>query len=176
MTNVLVVVGSARKGRVADKVLGYIKQDIDAREDVNAVVADLAEINLPFFDNEMMPAMPEYSPNNEAGKQWQSMVAEADRVLLISPEYNHSYTPILKNALDYLAAEWKAKPVSVVGYGWVGGERAVGALQPVFDNLEIDRRGVANLAFMQQLQPNGDVIDEAIVTAALKTTIDELLA
>lgn len=174
--NVLVVVGSARKGRVADKVLSYIKHDVEARNDVELSVADLAEINLPFFDNEMMPAMPEYTPNNEAGKQWQAMVAEADRVLLISPEYNHSYTPILKNALDYLAAEWKQKPVGVVAYGWVGGERAVGALQPVFDNLEVDRRGVANLAFMQQLQPNGDVIDEAVVTAELKTTLDELLA
>ncbi len=176
MTKLLVVVGSARKGRVADKIVNYVKQDLDARQDVEVTVADLGEINLPFFDNEVIPAAPDYTPNSEAGKQWQSLVNDADRVLLISPEYNHSYAPILKNALDYLVTEWDGKPVGSVAYGWAGGERAIAALQPVFDNLKIDRRGAANLSFTHQIQPSGDIIDEKLVATEIKTIVDELLA
>ena len=177
MTKLLVVVGSARKGRVADKVLDYIKQDVAARSDVELTVADLAALNLPFFDNEMIPMQPEYTPNNDAGKQWQSLVAEANRVLLISPEYNHSYAPILKNALDYLAAEWENKPVGIVAYGWSGGSLALEALKPVLTNIKVDARPtVSSLAFMQQLQPTGEAIDQDAVAGQIKATVDELLA
>src|SRR4051794_19934999 len=99
MSKILVVVGSARKGRVAEKVLEYIKADVAEREDVTLTVADLKELALPFFDNERIPMDPEYTITDPQVTVWSKMVREADSVLFITPEYNRTLSAIQKNAL-----------------------------------------------------------------------------
>jgi NAD(P)H-dependent FMN reductase len=176
MSNLLIVVGSARKGRVADKVLDYIKADIAKRDNVTATVADLKELNLPFFDNELSPLHPEYTITDPIVKAWSEMVQAADSVLFITPEYNHTLSAIQKNALDSLGADWSEKPVSAVAYGWSGGSLAVLTLREVLENLKADaKHGMAQLGFMKDLNPDGSILDETNVNLQISTAIDELV-
>jgi len=176
MSNILVVIGSARPGRVADKVLDYIKADIASREGVEITIADLKEVDLPFFDNELAPVNPDYAITNPQVIAWQAMVQAADGVLFITPEYNHTLSAIQKNALDSLGPDWVNKPVSGVAYGWSGGSLAVLTLREVLENLKADaRHGIAQLGFMKDLNPDGTLLDEANTMAQIKVAIDELV-
>lgn len=177
MSNILVVIGSARKGRVAEKVLGYIKNDLDKREGVSYNVVDLKEANLPFFENEIPPVQPEYTITDPQVLAWSEQVQEADSVLFITPEYNHTLSAIQKNALDSLGADWVNKPVSAVAYGWSGGSLAVLTLREVLENLKADtKHAIAQLGFMKDLNPDGTLLDESSVATQIAATIDELVA
>ena len=176
MSNILVVIGSARPGRVADKVLGYVQADLANRSDVTVTVVDLAEANLPFFNNENSPLSPDYVITDPAVQAWSEQVQAADSVLFITPEYNHSLSAIQKNALDSLGADWLNKPVTAVAYGWSGGSLAVANLREVLENLKAEHEhNIAQLAFMKDLNPDGSILDEASVTAQIAATIDEIL-
>lgn len=176
MANILVVIGSARTGRVADKVLEYITADIDGREDVTYTVADLKEVRLPFFDNEHSPTSPDYVITDPQVQAWSNMVQVVDSVLFITPEYNHTLSAIQKNAIDSLGADWAGKPVSAVAYGWSGGALAVGTLREVLGNVKADvKQSVAQLSFMKDLNPDGSLLDEANVSAQITAAINELV-
>lgn len=176
MSNILVVVGSVRTGRVADKVLDYVKQDIENRDDVTMTVADLADLHLPFYNNEQPAMSPERVETNENVAAWSELVAEADGVVFITPEYNHNLTAVQKNALDWLFAEWNDKPVTAVAYGWTGGSLAVAALREVLTNVKADiKQDMAQLGFMKDLNPDGSLLDEESVTTQIATAIDEVL-
>lgn len=176
MSNILVVLGSARKGRVAEKVAEYVKTDIDGRADHTATIVDLAELALPFFDNENAPASPDYKPTDDSVLAWQKLVSEADGVVLVTPEYNHSLSAIEKNAIDSLGLEWGEKPVAAVAYGWSGGSLALVTLTEVLGNLKADFSGdaAAKLAFMKDLNPDGSVLDEANVAAQIEKAVDSI--
>jgi NAD(P)H-dependent FMN reductase len=176
MSKILVVIGSARKGRVAEKVLGYIQTDIEAREGVEMEVADLKEINLPYFDNELPPVSPDFDAANTVAKSWSETVKAADSVLFITPEYNHTLSAIQKNALDWLGTEWLEKPVSAVAYGWSGGSLAVLTLREVLENLKADtEHEMAQLTFMKELNPDGSLLDADSTALLIKTAVDELI-
>ncbi len=176
MTNILVVIGSARKGRVADKVLDYAKADLEKRENVTVTVADLAELKLPFFNNETPPVSPDYTITDPEVQKWSDLVQASDSVLFITPEYNHTLSAIQKNALDSLGADWVEKPVSALAYGWTGGSLAVETLLRVLENLKADvRQPIAQLAFMKELNPDGTIIDEDSVRSQITATIDAII-
>jgi NAD(P)H-dependent FMN reductase len=176
MSNILVVVGSARVGRVAEKVLDYIKADINDRDDVTLTVADLASLNLPFYNNEQPAMSPTHVQTDENVATWSKLVKEADGVVFITPEYNHNLSAIQKNALDWLFTEWNDKPVTAVAYGWTGGSLAVAALREVLTNVKADiKKDMAQLGFMKDLNPDGTLLDEANVTAQIAAAIDEVL-
>lgn len=175
MSTILAVIGSARPGRVADKVLDYIKADVETREGVELKVADLKEVDLPFFDNENAPVSPEYTITDPNALAWSEMVKSADSVVFITPEYNHTLSAIQKNALDTLGTEWVEKPVTAVAYGWSGGSLAVATLREVLSNLKADTKSdFAQLGFMKDLNPDGSLLDEANVTAQIKAAIDQI--
>lgn len=176
MSKILIVIGSARKGRVADKILGYIQEDLQNRSDVEAVVADLAQIALPFFDNENSPQSPDYAITSPQVATWSAMVQAADGVLFITPEYNHSLSALQKNALDSLGKDWTNKPVSAVAYGWSGGSLAVATLREVLENLKADtKHAIAQLGFMKDINPDGSLLDETNVRSQIAAAIDELV-
>lgn len=176
MSNLLVVIGSARVGRVADKVLGYIQKDLESRDDVTVTVADLALLNLPFYNNELPAMSPDHVQTDENVAAWAKLVSESDAVVFITPEYNHSLTAIQKNAIDWLFTEWNDKPATAVAYGWSGGSRAVVALREVLANVKADvKQDIAQLAFMKDLNPDGSLLDEANVAVQIKTAIDEVV-
>jgi len=175
MSNVLVVLASARKGRVADQIFEHVKKDIEARDEMNLVVADLNEINLPFFDNETSPASPDYAPTNPAVLQWQKLVAEADSVVMLTPEYNHTLSAIQKNAIDTLKAEWENKPVVIIGYGWTGASLSMVTINEVLPFLKADLKpNEAALSFMKDINVDGTILDEESTSAQIKKAIDEI--
>lgn len=126
----MIVVGSVRPGRVALPVAQWVRGVVEADGRFEVDFVDLAELALPFMDEPAHPAKRSYTKPHTIA--WSERVDAADAVILVSPEYNHSYSPVLKNALDYLNQEWWRKPVTVVSYGGVsGGSRGVAALDPV---------------------------------------------
>lgn len=177
MSKILVVIGSARTGRVADKVLEYIKNDLDEREGVSYEVADLKEVNLPFFENENSPTSPNYTITDPVVKAWSEQVQAADSVLFITPEYNHTLSAIQKNAIDSLGPDWVEKPITAVAYGWSGGSLAVLTLREVLENVKANvKHSIAQLGFMKDLNPDGSLLDEESVGIQIATAIDEIVA
>ncbi len=176
MSNLLVVIGSARKGRVADSILTYVKNDLQDRDDVTLTIADLADLHLPFFNNESPAMSPDHVQTDEHVAAWSDMVTSADSVLFITPEYNHNLSAIQKNALDWLFKEWNDKPVTAIGYGWSGGSLAIAALREVLTNVKADiKQDMAKLGFMKDINPDGSLLDESSVMTQIAAAIDEVL-
>jgi NAD(P)H-dependent FMN reductase len=122
-----IVLGSVRPNRFADHPARWIAEIVKQRGDFDVEVVDLKDYPLPFFAEEISPM---YAPSKDAvAQRWQRKVAEFDAYVFVTAEYNHGPTAVLKNALDYAYKEWINKPVSFVGYGGVGGARAVEQLR-----------------------------------------------
>jgi NAD(P)H-dependent FMN reductase len=122
-----IVVGSVRSNRFADHAAQWIDEIARRRGDFDVELIDLKDYPLPLFAEETSPA---YAPSkNEVARRWQKKMAEFDAYIFTAAEYNRGPTAVLKNALDYAYTEWNNKPVSFVGYGGVGGARAVEQLR-----------------------------------------------
>jgi len=137
MTRMMIVVGSVRPGRIGLPIAQWVRDRVEgAGHELDFV--DLAELNLPFMDEPEHPAKRAYTQPHTLA--WSARVDQADAFLLVTPEYNHSYTSALKNALDFLAQEWQGKPAGVVSYGGAsGGLRAAAALAQVLSALGLVR-------------------------------------
>jgi NAD(P)H-dependent FMN reductase len=94
-----------------------------AHSTFQVAIADLAEVDLPMFDEPNHPMSGIYTKDHT--KAWSQRIAAADAFIIVTPEYNYSMPPALVNAIDYLHREWAYKPVGFVGYGGVGAARAI---------------------------------------------------
>src|ERR1700730_18181274 len=122
-----VVIGSVRTNRFADHPAQWIAEIATQTGIFDVELIDLKDYPLPLFAEAGSPA---YTPSkNEVAQRWQKKVAEVDAFIFTVAEYNRGPTAVLKNALDYAYAEWSNKPVAFVGYGGVGGARAVEQLR-----------------------------------------------
>jgi NAD(P)H-dependent FMN reductase len=125
--SVLVVIGSTREGRFGPVPAAWIAARAAARPDLDVTVADLLDADLPA----VMPRGP-----HPRVADWAARVGAADAVVVVTPEYNHSVPASLKQAIDLVGPEWRAKPVALVSYGGVsGGLRASEHLRQVFAEL-----------------------------------------
>lgn len=134
---IYIIVGSTRPGRVGRTIADwfYEQTQIVNSENVKFEIVDLADWNLPLFDE---PIIPRFSPGqNEHSKKWTAKIADADGYIIVTPEYNHSIPASLKNALDYVYEEWRQKPVAFVTYGWHGSEMAIKHLTDITNLLEM---------------------------------------
>jgi NAD(P)H-dependent FMN reductase len=135
MQKILVITGSTRPNRKSLDVAQWFIQTASSRkDDFTFELIDLAELNLPMFDEPMPPMMGQYQ--NDHTKKWAEVIGAADGYVIIAPEYNHGYPAVLKNAIDFLYAEWNRKPVGFVSYGVSGGVRSVEQLKQVFIQLD----------------------------------------
>ena len=178
MSHILVVTGSVRPGSVNSKMVPFVADMLRAKG-ADVAVADLKQLELPFFDNPNPPSSPDFSPTHESVKKWTQLIAEADGVVLVTPEYNHTLTPVQLNAIDWIGKEWQDKPVALVGYGWRSGagQAHAAAREALAVNLKakvLDTQ--TNLYFMKDLNPDGSVLDEPAITEKVGATLDELLA
>ena len=62
---------------------------------------------------------------------------DGDGYIICSPEYNHGYPAVLKNALDYTYYSWSRKAVAFVSWGGAGGARGVEQLRAVAVELDM---------------------------------------
>ncbi|RKH06133.1 NADPH-dependent oxidoreductase [Corallococcus sp. CA053C] len=135
MIKVAIVVGSTRPGRKADVVARWVHDIAKKRSDAEYEIVDLQDFNLPLLDEPFPPSMGKYTlPHTKA---WAAKVAAYDAYVFVTPEYNHSTSGALKNALDYLYAEWNNKAAGFVAYGSAGGVRAVEHLRLIAAELQM---------------------------------------
>lgn len=178
MTNILVVTGSVRPNSVNSKVVPLVVSALEAK-DVTVTIADLKELDLPFFDAPVPASNPDFAPTHEGVLRWTSMVRDSDGVVFVTPEYNHTMSPVQLNAIDWIGKEWKDKSIALVGYGWTSGagQAHATAREALAVNLKA-RVGdnQANLFLGKELQPDGSVAEEEVVTHKISAAIDELLA
>jgi len=105
------------------------------RNDAEFELVDVADYNLPLLDEPVPPARGQYS--KEHTKRWAAKIDSFDGYVFVTAEYNHGIPGALKNALDFLFAEWNNKAAGFVGYGSAGGTRAVESLRLVMGELMI---------------------------------------
>lgn len=132
---IAVIISSTRPTRFGELPAKWIAEKINERPELQAEIVDLRDFNLPFFDevasNAWMP-----SANDNAVK-WQNKISEFDGYVFVTAEYNRSITGALKNALDQAYVNWNKKPFGAVGYGSVGGARAVEHLRNIGVELQM---------------------------------------
>lgn len=118
------IICSTRPGRVGPSVAQWF-HDVAARhEKFDAQLIDLAEVNLPLYDEPHHPRQQKYT--KEHTKRWAATVAAADAYVFVTPEYNYGPPPSFVNALNYVYLEWNYKPCAFVSYGGIsGGMRSV---------------------------------------------------
>ena len=136
-TKIQIILGSTRPNRFSEKPANWIKNLLAMRPDVDVELIDLRDYPLPFFNETVSPSMNKGVYTLDLAKQWANKIGEADGYIIVTPEYNHGYPAVLKNALDYVYAEWNNKPVGFVSYGSVGGARVVEQLREVAVELRL---------------------------------------
>jgi NAD(P)H-dependent FMN reductase len=132
-----IIVGSARPTRFADKPLAWIVDRLSKRDDFELDVLDLRDHQLPLFNSPVSPARSQRDYPNEDIATLGRQIDSADGYITLTSEYNHGYPASLKNAFDYVFPEFQRKPMAFVGYGNVGGARAIEQLRLVAIEFEM---------------------------------------
>ncbi len=129
--NIQIIVGSIREGRVAIKVAHWLLKEIEnlGFSTLNVEIVDLKEWDLPLFAGAKSPATGIYDQPKQ--QDWADKIASGDAFIFVTPEYNHGYSSVLKNALDYVYKEWQAKPSAFVSYGGTNGSRSIDQIKQV---------------------------------------------
>jgi NAD(P)H-dependent FMN reductase len=135
MLKLAIIVGSTRPGRVGDAVGRWVYEIAQQRRDATFELVDIKDYNLPLLDEPVPPSMGQYSKDHT--KRWAAKIASFDAYVFVTAEYNHGISGALKNAIDFLFAEWNNKAAGFVGYGSAGGVRAVEHLRLVLAEVQI---------------------------------------
>lgn len=174
MPRLLVVIGSTRPGRVGLPVGTWFAERARAHGGFHVEVADLAEVDLPLFDEPNHPRRRDY--RHEHTKRWSEIVEAGDAFAFVTPEYNFGMPATLKNALDYLSQEWKYRPATVVSYGGVSaGLRAAQQLKQVLQALDMPVVNPAvSIPFVSSLMEDGELQPNEVMEGAVVAVLDEL--
>ncbi|GAA3272041.1 NAD(P)H-dependent oxidoreductase [Dactylosporangium vinaceum] len=169
-----VIVASTRPGRVGGLIADWFVAEARAHTGFDVHVSDLAEINLPLLDEPHHPALRNYTKPHT--REWSATIDAADAVVFVTPEYNHSFTAPLKNAIDFLVHEWRDKPAAFVSYGGQSsGLRAVTALRPVVSMLGMMAiNAQVAIPTRQHVTAERTFHSDPALDAAAKAVLDEL--
>jgi NAD(P)H-dependent FMN reductase len=132
---IAIILGSTRPGRNGKAVADWVLEKTASRTPAKYELVDLADYPLPHLDEPLPPAMGQYAGAHT--RAWAAKIAEFDGYIFVTPEYNHSTSGVLKNALDYLFAEWNDKAAGFVSYGSLGGARAIEHLRGICSELRM---------------------------------------
>lgn len=173
---IAIIIGSTRDVRFGEKPAQWIHDTASKRDDMDFEIVDLRDFPLPFFNEKASNAW--VPTENEVGQRWQKKVAEFDGYIFVVAEYNRSITAALKNALDYSYPEWNRKPAAAVGYGSVGGARAVEHLRNIAVELQMvpTRPGVhiQGADFFAVWQQGKSLSELTHLEPGVKTMLDDL--
>jgi NAD(P)H-dependent FMN reductase len=162
MTRIAVILTSTRTERFADRPAAWVTARL-RREGIDVDAIDMRDHDLPRFD---APA-PLYTPRQYATEAIADLgrrIDGADGFVVLTGEYNHGYTGVFKNAVDHFYVEWDRKPVAFVGWGNVGGARAVEQLRTV--SIELG---------MAPVRPAVHILPEVLVPAMTAEAYDPAL-
>ncbi|MDQ3103939.1 MAG: NAD(P)H-dependent oxidoreductase [Actinomycetota bacterium] len=135
MTRIGIILGSTRPNRNGEQVARWVLDVASRRRDARFELLDLRDYPLPHLDEPLPPSFGQYQGDHT--KRWAAKIASFDGFVIVTPEYNHSTSGVLKNAIDYLYAEWNNKAVGFVSYGATGGARAVEHLRLIAGELQM---------------------------------------
>ncbi len=171
------LVGSTREGRAADRVLPWLVDRIERHGAFDLEVLDLRDWDLPLFQETAATLGDGYSTADV--RRWNETIAGGDAYLFLTPEYNHSTSGVLKNAIDTVFASYgfRNKPAGFVGYsaGLVGGARAVEHLAHIAIEAEmVPLRNAVLLAQVHQGFDGGVQPGDPASDWALTVLLDDL--
>ncbi|MFE4754961.1 NADPH-dependent FMN reductase [Streptomyces mirabilis] len=135
MIKIGVILGSTRPGRNGAAVAKWVMEHAASRAHAEYELIDLMDHPLPHFDEPLPPSLGRYA--KEHTKKWAETIARFDGFVFVTPEYNHSTSGALKNAIDYLYGEWNNKAAGIVSYGGAGGARAAEHLRLILGELMV---------------------------------------
>lgn len=135
MMKIAVVTGSTRPGRNNEAVARWVHGIAKTRTDAEFELVDIADYKLPLLDEPVPASMGQYK--HEHTKRWAAKIGSFDGYVFVTPEYNHGISGALKNAIDFVYAEWNNKAAGFVSYGSANGVRAVEHLRLVMAELMV---------------------------------------
>jgi NAD(P)H-dependent FMN reductase len=135
MLKIGIILGSTRPGRNGEAVAKWVYEFAVKKGGAEFELVDLLDYSLPLLDEPVPPSRQMYS--QEHTKKWSAKIDSLDAFLFVTPEYNHSTSGALKNAIDYLFKEWGNKAAGFVGYGGYMGARAVEHLRLIMGEVRV---------------------------------------
>lgn len=175
MIKIAIIIGSTRPGRKAEAVAKWVYEIAKKRSDAQFEIVDIKSYNLPLLDEPVPPSMGQYSQPHT--KTWAAKIASFDAYVFVTPEYNHSTSAALKNAIDYLYAEWNNKVAGFVGYGSAGGARAVENLRLVMGELQVaDVRAQVMLSLFTDFENFTTFKPAAMHEKSVNAMLDQVIA
>ena len=158
-----------------EQVATWVYDMASRRSDAEFELIDLRDYPLPHLDEPLPPSLGQYQ--NEHTRRWAATIASFDGFIMVTPEYNHSTSGVLKNALDYLYAEWNNKAAGFVSYGLVGGARAAEHLRLVCGELQMaDVRQQVPLSLLTEFENYTSFKPGNKNATALDTLVDQVVA
>jgi len=175
MIKIGIIIGSTRPGRNSEAVAKWVYQLASTRKDAEFELVDIKDYNLPLLDEPIPASMNQYM--NEHTKKWAEKIGSFDAFIFVTPEYNHAPAGVLKNAIDYLYAEWNNKAAGFVSYGSAGGVRAVEQLRQIMGEIQVaDVRAQVQLSLFTDFENFSVFKPGEYQEAPLHTMIDQLVA
>lgn len=175
MLKIAVITGSTRPGRLNEQVAHWVLEQARKRGDAEYTLVDIQDFNLPLLDEPLPAGYNQYK--NPHTIKWAQAMAPYDGYVLVTPEYNHGPSAALKNAMDYLFAEWNNKAVGFVSYGSANGVRAVEHLRQVAGELMMaDVRAQVQLNLFTEFENFSAFKPSSMKLEDLNAMLDQLLA
>jgi NAD(P)H-dependent FMN reductase len=175
MIRTAIILGSTRPGRNGEAVAKWVHDLARQRKDAEFELVDVASFDLPLLDEPVPPARGQYSKPHT--KKWAEKIASFDAYVFVTAEYNHGIPGALKNAIDFLFAEWNDKVAGFVGYGSAGGVRAVEALRLVMGEIKVaDVRAQVMLSLSSDFENFSKFKPAPQQEKALNAMLDEVIA
>jgi NAD(P)H-dependent FMN reductase len=175
MTRIAIILGSTRPGRNGEAVANWVLDIAKQRTDAEYELVDIADFELPHLDEVAPPSLGQYAQPHT--KAWAEKIASFDGYVFVTPEYNHSTSGALKNAIDFLYTEWNNKAAGFVSYGSVGGTRAVEHLRLVMGELQVaDVRNQVALSLFTDFENFTEFHPAAHQEGAVDNVLDQVVA
>lgn len=173
MTTFGILISSSRTGRVGEHVATWVRETLTAeRPDITIDVIDLHEIALPQFDEEKSPKSGA-EKTTAHGRAWAERIVGLDALIILTPQYNGSYPGSLKNAIDWLYAEWSALPTLLIGYGWGDAAEVLPLLKTLMVRVGADVLDTLGLGFGEDLEVDGTLhVADAKMTQLVSAIMD----
>jgi len=175
MINVGIILGSTRPNRNGEGVAKWVLENAIKRADAKFELVDIKTFNLPLLDEPISPLMGQYSKDHT--KAWAAKIASFDAFVFVTAEYNHGVPGALKNAIDFIFAEWNNKAAGFVGYGAAGGSRSVEHLRQIMAEIMVaDVRAQVLLSLYTDFENYSVFKPAPMHEGSLKTMLDQVIA
>lgn len=172
-----IILGSTRAGRQGAKVAQWVHNEAKKRSRWDTELLDLVDYPLPFYDEPASPSTLKGVYSNPVVQKWVDTVTRGDGYILVTPEYNHSFPAVLKNALDYPYVAWHRKPVAFVSYsdGTGAGIRAVEQLRNVVADMQLAQvKSAVHIPLVKTTVGDNATVSDITIIDKLKLLFEDL--